>query len=235
MLNQLVCVLLVLAPSVASLAASLPQQVTVSPEIAATWSGVESQLSPSALSKVKAAALDVAPSIVDGTLSEMNVTRAVTAHGLEGADIEVLVQIVMMQAMQSAVADLNQVLEEIRKLNSDRQALRDELGKLKADDGAGCPKSTAPASPFVKRQTPFLRVEYAQVLAEWRGEAAAAPDDATVRCRLAQILEVLDDEGRRANVEIQALLDAYAQSDRAAEAARRHMDHKEAKALGNIG
>jgi hypothetical protein len=96
---------------------------------------IASELSPSAKSKLQnvVSTLRSSSAITDGT-SRAAVASAFPIGSLAGADIEALVFYVMMEAANGAEQDLRSIMEENKKMEEQKQALRAAMtvdGKFK--------------------------------------------------------------------------------------------------------
>jgi hypothetical protein len=104
----------------------------VDPIVAAkTHDQLAANLSPSAKSKVQSTALSIKTST---NITDAAGRAAVSAAfpGLNDSDIQALMFIVMMEASGSAQQDLQDIMSEVDKMNSQKSALRSQLPKNQA-------------------------------------------------------------------------------------------------------
>jgi hypothetical protein len=125
-MHDLIAVLVLAAAT--SYKPSVSLTAAVNPQLVQRRNAIAADLTPSARQKLHTIALSVAssPSITDGT------TRAAitSAFGnLDGVDVEALAFIVLTDAAQSAEQDLKTVMDQIKDVNKQKDALRQELSK----------------------------------------------------------------------------------------------------------
>lgn len=100
----------------------------VNPQLVQRRDAIAANLSPSARQKLHtvATSLASAPAITDGTTNAAIIS---TFGNLNGADIEALAFIVLMDAAQSAQQDLATVMNSVQEINKQKEALRQDLSK----------------------------------------------------------------------------------------------------------
>jgi len=110
----------------------VPTAAAVDPLLLQRRDAIAANLSPSARQKMHAIALSVAksPAMGDGGVRSALTATFPNLSTLEGADISALVFIVMMDAAQSMQQDLKTIMDGVKDINKQKDALRGELSRL---------------------------------------------------------------------------------------------------------
>jgi hypothetical protein len=105
---------------------SVSLTTAVNPQLVQRRDAIAARLTPSAKQKLHtiATSLVTSPSITDGT-THAAITS--TFGNLNGADIEALAFIVLMEAAQSAQEDLQSIMDHVKAINNAKQELRNDL------------------------------------------------------------------------------------------------------------
>lgn len=183
MRHALFCSLALAISVAASVAAQPAIQKVVPMDVSMKWPMLK-QLAPSARMKIDTAARAIAPSLVNGAFSEAAVSAEAQRQfpQVPSTDLDTVVMLVLLQASKDAGADLKQLLDEIRKVNAEKESSRQLLegtkaelrraGRRTADSSLPAATTTgsgvrggAPAATgsLVQRRTPFLQLPYLQL------------------------------------------------------------------------
>src|SRR5689334_20432816 len=129
-MDKVMAVLLLAAAT--SYKPSVSLTAAVNPQLVQRRDAIAARLTPSARQKLHTVATSLAASqsITDGTTQAAITTTFGNLGNVNGADIEALTFIVLMDAAQSAQQDLQSIMDHVKQINKAKEQLRNELASL---------------------------------------------------------------------------------------------------------